>query len=86
MPLFVSAGAFLGVALGLMSGQWLLMIAMGTGLGWLVGRQWTKPQTEHAGPAPRINQRSAISSRDKVAVNPGCLCHNAGSQAAHPVW
>ncbi len=42
MPLFVSAGAFLGVALGLMSGQWLLMIAMGTGLGWLVGRQMDK--------------------------------------------
>lgn len=39
MPLFISAGAFLGLALGLMSGQWILMIALGTGLGWLIGRQ-----------------------------------------------
>lgn len=38
LPLFVSAGAFLGLALGLMSGQWLLMIVLGTGLGWLIGR------------------------------------------------
>jgi positive regulator of sigma E activity len=42
LPLFVSAGAFLGLALGLMSGQWLLMIAVCTGLGWLIGRQFDK--------------------------------------------
>lgn len=43
MPLFVSAGAFLGLALGLISGQWLLMIVLGTGLGWFIGRQMDKP-------------------------------------------
>ena len=42
-PLFVSAGVFLGLALGLLSGQWLLMIALGTGLGWFIGRQMDKP-------------------------------------------
>ena len=46
LPLFISAGAFLGLAFGLMSGQWLLMIALGTGLGWLVGRQIDKTSTD----------------------------------------
>lgn len=49
LPLFISAGAFLGLALGLLSGQWLLMIALGTGLGWLIGRQIDNTSTKKRG-------------------------------------
>ena len=49
LPLFISAGVFLGSALGLLSGQWLLMIALGTGLGWLIGRQIDNSSTRKRG-------------------------------------